>query len=84
MNSQDTEFYKTLGKKLRFIRKQKGLSHTYISQIIGVSHQQYNKYERGINRIPLYQFLRLCKVLEVNPSSLLREFAWEVDNSVSL
>ncbi len=39
----------TLGKNLRYLRKQKGYNQTKAAAVCDVSFQQYQKYEKGIN-----------------------------------
>ena len=41
-----------IGRNIRIQRKQRGLSARNLGRAIGVTQQQINKYETGINRIP--------------------------------
>ncbi len=41
------------GKNLRRLRQRAGLSQMRIGTILNVSFQQVQKYERGINRLPV-------------------------------
>ena len=56
----------TVGAKIRELRKAKGLPQTAIAVILGVSHQQFAKYEWGINRIPCCAVYLLADYFEVN------------------
>lgn len=47
------DFYHHFGKKLKRLRKEKGLSQNKIGKILGVSYQQIQKYENGTNRLPV-------------------------------
>lgn len=54
-----------VGKRLRLKRTLLGLSQEYIGNAIGVTFQQIQKYERGVNRMGasrLYDFSRVMSV----------------------
>lgn len=54
-----------VGKRLRFGRTMQGLSQESIGESIGVTFQQIQKYERGINCIRASKLFELAKVLKV-------------------
>lgn len=54
-----------VGKRLRFARTMKGMTQEGIGEAIGVSFQQVQKYERGVNCIRISKLLELAKVLKV-------------------
>lgn len=51
--------FKTMN--LKEIRKKCGYTQTDLAKLIGISQQQYSRYETNMNKIPLETFL---KVLE--------------------
>ncbi len=54
-----------VGSRLKMRRGLLGISQTKMGQITGVTFQQIQKYEKGINRIScgmLYQFAKVLKV----------------------
>lgn len=55
------DFYTHIGARLRRARKEAGLSQQTIATRLGISFQQVQKYERGINRIPLHHLLICLK-----------------------
>ena len=59
---KDIEYYISLGKKIREIKKRQGLSQKEVAKILGVTFQQYQKYERGINRIPIKALVTFCEL----------------------
>ncbi len=67
-----TETDKCLGKRLRQIREERGLSQEKLAREIGVVFQQIQKYEAGVNRISCS---RLIKILEVFDISVIDFFA---------
>jgi len=54
-----------VGKRLRFGRTMQGMSQESIGDAIGVTFQQVQKYERGINCIRASKLFDLSKVLKV-------------------
>lgn len=54
-----------VGKRLRFGRTMQGMSQESIGESIGVTFQQIQKYERGINCIRASKLFELAKVLKV-------------------
>lgn len=54
-----------VAKRVRALRLQRGLSQTELSDALGVTFQQVQKYERGANRISAGRLFRIAKVLDV-------------------
>ena len=54
------------GEILRQLRLTSGLSLKEVGRILGVSYQQVQKYESGINRIPLTTLPDLCDLFGVS------------------
>jgi transcriptional regulator with XRE-family HTH domain len=59
-----------VGGKIRFRRNLVGISQTELGDRIGVTFQQVQKYERGINRIGASRLTKICDVLQVTPAWL--------------
>lgn len=49
-----------LGRQLRLLRVQQGLSQTDLGQLLGVSYQQIQKYEAGSNQIAPARLVHVC------------------------
>ena len=49
----EVEFNTIVGKNIRYLRKSKKLTQTKVADAIGVSFQQVQKYEKGVNRVPI-------------------------------
>ena len=60
-----------IGSRVRARRRMLGLSQTALGEELGVTFQQVQKYERGINRISGSTLIRLGRVLGVPAGSLL-------------
>jgi transcriptional regulator with XRE-family HTH domain len=56
-----------VGAKVRFRRKQLGLSQEKLGELTGVTFQQIQKYEKGSNRIGASRLLQFAKELSVPP-----------------
>ena len=52
-----------IGQKIYSLRLAKGLSRQELSDQIGVTHQQLQKYEKGINRISVGRLALIAKAL---------------------
>lgn len=56
-----------LSSKLRALRISKGLTMQDIAVILGVTSQQIQKYEKGINRLPVVSMFKLCEEFNISP-----------------
>ena len=63
---QDTEIRKAFGDRVKQLRKNKGWSQKELGNRIGVSYQQLNKYEGGINTPPMDKLMALAVELETS------------------
>ncbi len=59
---------KYVGDKIFTLRLAQGLSRQQLSKIIGVTHQQLQKYEQGKNRISIGRLILIAKALGVEMS----------------
>jgi len=59
---------KFIGNKIYSLRLAKGLSRQQLSKVIGVTHQQLQKYEKGNNRISVGRLVLISKALDKNIS----------------
>lgn len=60
--SSDTE--RKIGERLKFYRKQKGVSQTSLGRHVGLTFQQIQKYENGANRISISRLIEFASFLE--------------------
>ena len=54
-----------VGARLRLVRRSHGLTQKQLATVIGVSFQQLQKYERGLNRVGPGALYRLACYLDV-------------------
>ena len=69
------EFDRELGRKLRAVRRAKGVSQQEMGQEIGVSPQQIQKYERGADRVSVSRLVKIAAALNVPPTYFLDPLA---------
>ena len=53
-----------LGRKIRALRLQRGLSQTSLADGIGLTFQQVQKYEKGTNRVSAGRLQKIADLLE--------------------
>ena len=58
-----------VGQRIRIQRLQSGLSQTSLAEQLGVTFQQVQKYEKGVNRVGAGRLTKIAKVLGVPVAS---------------
>lgn len=64
-----------LGEKLRALRLQKSLTQVQLAEMVGISNNLYNKYEKKNVRPPYETLVKLASALDTSLSVLLDEIA---------
>ncbi|RYG56482.1 MAG: XRE family transcriptional regulator [Alphaproteobacteria bacterium] len=59
-----------VGNRLRAARKGKDMSQSELAQALGMSFQQVQKYEKGVNRLSASVMMEACQALHIRPESL--------------
>ena len=59
-----------IGIRMRERRQALGISQTNLGKTLGVSFQQIQKYEMGVNRVSAARLFEICKALNVSLSSM--------------
>ncbi len=59
---------KHVGKKIKLFRQLKGFSQSDVAVHLGITFQQFQKYESGKNRIPISRLMKLAEIFGVNMS----------------
>lgn len=62
-----------VGRKLRYLRMMRRLSQKTVASHLGVSFQQVQKYETGINRIAASRLFDLARFFRVSPTFFFEE-----------
>jgi transcriptional regulator with XRE-family HTH domain len=83
-SSAPTTVDKEVSERIRSIRLQKGKSQADVAGHIGIVHQQYHKYESGLNRVSAGMLVKIadcldCKVEDLIPPALRGSTSLESD-----
>jgi transcriptional regulator with XRE-family HTH domain len=70
VSSRDKQIDKIIGETIRRLREQRGLTQTGVGEMLGVTFQQIQKYERGTNSIAAARIPGLCNALGVSLEEL--------------
>lgn len=62
-----------IGMNLRRMRKQIKLSQSELGKLLGISFQQIQKYEQGINRLTISRALDICGVMHLSISEFISQ-----------
>ena len=65
---RSTSVYAYVGCRLKQRREDLGMSQERLAELLGLSFQQVQKYERGLNRVGASRLFQLCGLLGVEPS----------------
>lgn len=57
-----------VGQRIRQRREWQNMSQTTLGEAIGVTFQQVQKYEKGVNRVGAGRLQQISKALKVEPS----------------
>jgi transcriptional regulator with XRE-family HTH domain len=71
-----------IGSRLRQLRRAHGLSQAKLGEMLGLSFQQVQKYERGINRIGSGRLWQVSQMLDVPITYFFDGLAEREDGSV--
>jgi transcriptional regulator with XRE-family HTH domain len=66
-----------IGMRIRTLRLERGLSQAELGNLLGVSFQQIQKYEKGVNRVSAGRIHRVAEVLDVPVTFFYAGFAEE-------
>lgn len=69
--TKDVEVDRAIGARLRTLRKTAKMSQRELSDKIGVTFQQIQKYEKGINRLSGSRLVATAKILKCPVSALV-------------
>ena len=64
-----------IGANLKYLREACGLSQQDIAHLLGVTHQQIQKYERGTNRFPVEKLFMLKQFYSVPYDLFFRDLS---------
>ena len=60
-----------IGSRIRAMRILRGLSQTQLADVLGITFQQIQKYEKGTNRVAASTLVMISEALKVSPLEIL-------------
>lgn len=58
-------------ERLQWVRDCKNITQKELAKAIGIKQQQYARYEKGINIMPVTHLVNICKYLNVSADYIL-------------
>lgn len=80
MPSTKSDTDKEIGQIIRTLRTTAGISQEKLGEELGITFQQIQKYEKGLNRLSVSSFITICKVIGVTPNDVLGQYFPDVPN----
>lgn len=62
-----------VGRRLKLLRRQSHISQKALAERLGITFQQIQKYEKGLNRLPAGRMLAICLALDITPNDLFHD-----------
>ena len=57
--------------RIKQFRQEMNISQRELSDTLGITQQQYFKYEKGINELPIRYLVAICKAYDISADWLL-------------
>lgn len=61
---------KIIGNNLKEARKYKNLTQKNVAEKMGMTQQQYSRFENGVFELNYQQILALCELYDITPNEL--------------
>lgn len=58
-------------EKIQYVRESMNLTQKQVAEALNIKQQQYARYEKGINEMPLHHLKNLCSYLGVSADYIL-------------
>ncbi len=71
--SQQSVVDQYVGRRLKLLRRQNHISQKALAERLGITFQQIQKYEKGLNRLPAGRMLAICLALDITPNDLFHD-----------
>lgn len=71
---QTTEIDQQIGARVREFRLLRSMSQEALAERLGITFQQLQKYEKGLNRVSASALILICKELGITPNHILGSF----------
>lgn len=81
MKREINEISKMIGHKIKLRRKSLGLTQDQLARCLGLTFQQIQKYESGVNNVSICNLYKLSKILKVNVNYFINNNIINKDNT---
>ena len=58
-------------ERMALERENQNITQKEVAAYLGIKQQQYARYEKGVNEMPVSYFLKVCEYLQVSADYLL-------------
>lgn len=73
-----------IGKQIKMMRMSRKISQKELAKQMGITYQQVQKYENGLNRISVSRLWQVCNIFGVTPDFLYENILEGDDNRQKL
>lgn len=71
LRTNTVELDKQIGASIRQFRLHRSMSQEALARELGITFQQMQKYEKGMNRVSTSALILICKALGITPKEIL-------------
>ena len=83
--NEEENINKLIGERISIFRKSRKLTRTKLANILDITQQQLDKYEKGLNRISAAKLAIISKIFKIDISyfyeNLFSEYSIKIDES---
>lgn len=66
-----------IGKQIKMLRLSRKISQKELAKQMGITYQQVQKYENGLNKISVSRLWQVCNIFEISPDYLFESILSE-------
>ena len=70
----------TIGKKLKALRKNNGLTQEVLAEYLNISQSAYSRIENGDSNSWTFHFDKLCNFYEIKPATMFKRITKNFPN----
>lgn len=73
MAGTETEFYRSLGDRIRVLRRERRMTQAILADVMEIPRTSLILVERGEQRVHVYEFVQLANALGTTPEALIQD-----------
>lgn len=74
LKTSTVELDAEIGARIRQFRLHRSMSQEMLAEKLGITFQQLQKYEKGVNRVSTSALVLICKALGITPKEVLGSY----------